>query len=120
MAKKSILLMDGDQKFLDHMTKSLEDSGFAVQIAKDGLAGLQMVKEDTPSAAIISGSLPRCNGFIVTRLLKFDENYKMLPIILVADDESDKALAGQMGADVFLIKNNAEDFISEQAKKITD
>jgi DNA-binding response OmpR family regulator len=50
--------------------------------------------------------LPKLNGFEVCRMLKFDDTYKNIPIIILSalDQQGDREKAIQCGADAYFIK----------------
>ena len=75
-----------------------------VEVAEDGLSGLQMARDANPHAVLIATDVPRCNGFIVSRLLKFDKTYQNLPVIILANNDIEKEPARQVGADLFFEK----------------
>lgn len=104
--KKRILAVD-DSKTISGMIQTiLERVGYEVDIAFDGIEALEKVKQKMPDLIILDINMPRLDGFRVCRLLKFDRNYRHIPIILLtARDEEDNIKTGmKTGADLYLTK----------------
>jgi DNA-binding response OmpR family regulator len=103
---KKILVVD-DSKTISDMVKSLlERIGFEVETAYDGVEALDKVKKVLPDLIILDVNMPKMDGFRVCRLLKFDRNFRSIPIImLTARDEEENIKTGiKTGADLYLTK----------------
>jgi DNA-binding response OmpR family regulator len=103
---RCILIVEDDLDLLDFVAQYLEEAGYAVLTASDGMVGLRLAREQMPTLVILDVNLPKLNGFTISRLLKFDENYKHIPIIIWTwrDGENDRDLGLYAGADVFIPK----------------
>ena len=103
---RSILIVEDDLELLEFVARYLEEAGYAVLTASDGMIGLRLAREQTPSLIILDVNLPRLNGFTISRLLKFDENYRNIPIIIWTwrDGEDDRETGLYAGADVYISK----------------
>jgi DNA-binding response OmpR family regulator len=75
-------------------------------MAQDGQEGLKLARELRPDIILLDLMLPKLDGYKVCRLLKFDERYRQIPIIILSarTQEGDQALAIQMGANRFITK----------------
>ena len=106
MAGKKVLLVDDEVDFIDVVRVRLEANNFEVIVAYDGEAALEKVKEDKPDIIILDVMMPKINGFEVCRMLKFDDNYKAIPIIILSalGQQFDREKAVQCGADAYFIK----------------
>ncbi len=84
----------------------LEASGYEVLEAGDGALGLEMARNKKPHLIMLDIMLPKLDGFKVARLLKFDAQYKHLPIIMLSAraQQSDKDTGLSVGGDVYLTK----------------
>lgn len=86
--------------------KLLEYHGATILIAGDGVEGLDLARQRMPDAIILDIMLPRMDGFQVCRLLKFNERYRKIPIVILTARAApaDRELAEASGADAFLAK----------------
>jgi len=100
---KTILVVDDEAKIADLARDYLEHAGFTVRIAADGQAALTSVRRDRPDLVVLDLGLPGLDGLDVTRAIRRDSN---LPVIMLTarDDELDKLLGLELGADDYLTK----------------
>lgn len=103
---KKILLIEDDPFLIDIYTTKLEQSGFRVEIARDGLKGLEVLKKDSPQLVLLDIVLPQMDGWEVLRKIKQDDKFKDLPVIVLSNlgqkQEVKKGL--DLGAVKYLIK----------------
>ncbi len=99
---QTILVVDDEPKIAALARDYLEHAGFAVLVAADGRAALDVVRQRHPDLVVLDLGLPSLDGLDVTRELRRRGD---LPIILTArDDEFDKLLGLELGADDYLTK----------------
>ncbi|HEY7132199.1 MAG TPA: response regulator transcription factor [Candidatus Limnocylindrales bacterium] len=100
---KSILVVDDEPRIADLARDYLEHAGFGVRIAATGEAALQSIRRDRPDLVVLDLGLPGIDGLDVTRTIRRDSN---LPVIMLTarDDELDKLLGLELGADDYLTK----------------
>ena len=100
---KSILVVDDEPKIVQLARDYLEHAGFVVVTARDGREALQAVRQHRPDLVVLDLGLPEVDGLDVTRTLRRDSN---LPIVMLTarDDEIDKLLGLELGADDYLTK----------------
>jgi DNA-binding response OmpR family regulator len=100
---KTILVVDDEPKIATLARDYLEHAGFAVLTAADGPAALTAIRRNRPDLVVLDLGLPGLDGLDVTRELRRDSN---LPIIMLTarDDELDKLLGLELGADDYLTK----------------
>lgn len=106
MAKKKILIVDDENFFIAPIKQFLEANGFETITANDGFSGLKIARIESPDLILLDLMLPKLNGFQVCRLLKFDDKYKHIPIIIASakDTKKDKELGKSCGSDMYLTK----------------
>lgn len=107
MAKqKRILIVDDEVQLQQAMTIRLEVNDFEVIGAQDGQEGLDKAKKENPDLIILDLMLPKINGFEVCRMLKFDDKYKSIPIIILSalDQQEEREKAVRCGSDAYFIK----------------
>lgn len=103
---KKLLLVDDDQELQLALRLRFEAAGYEVLTANDGLEGLRKGREEHPHLIILDLMLPRLNGYEVCRLLKFDQKFHHLPILLFTarcrSEDRDMGLAA--GANAYITK----------------
>lgn len=104
--KKKILVVDDEKDIVALMKGRLELSGYEVIEAFDGSEGLEKARKERPDLVILDIMLPKIDGFQVCRMLKFDTDYKDIPVMLFSAraGEHDKATGEEAGADAYLVK----------------
>ena len=103
---KHILIIDDEQDMLDLLRPRLEAAGYEVSTAPDGQSGLDKAREEKPDLILLDVMMPKIDGYQVCRFLKFDEDYKHIPIILLTarGQEQDRETGKKVGADGYLTK----------------
>lgn len=104
--KKRILVVDDEIDILKVIKLQLETFGYDVITATDGLDGLNIARREKPDLIILDIMMPKMSGYKVARFLKFDEEFKNIPIIMLSglSGDADKSTGTETGADVYLIK----------------
>ena len=104
--KKKILLVDDEQDMVYVVKIRLEVDGFTVVTAGDGQEGLDKARQENPDLIILDLMLPKLDGYKVCRMLKFDEKYRNIPVILYTarGQETDEKLGYEVGADAYITK----------------
>ncbi|MCX5715008.1 MAG: response regulator [Candidatus Omnitrophica bacterium] len=105
MAKK-ILLVDDEPHIITMLENRMKHAGYEVITASDGQEGLTKAQKEKPDLIILDLMLPKLDGYKVCRMLKFDEKYKHIPIIMFSAraQEGDKKMGEEVGADGYVIK----------------
>jgi two-component system alkaline phosphatase synthesis response regulator PhoP len=81
--KKRVLVVDDEPDFADLVKQYLEQAGFEVEVAYDGVQGLEKVKANPPDAIVLDVMMPEKDGYEVCGELKGDEKYSDIPIVLL-------------------------------------
>ena len=100
---RTILVVDDEPRIVELARDYLEHAGFRVVTASDGRTALEMARRDRPDLVVLDLGLPGLDGLDVTRELRRDGS---IPIVMVTarDDELDKLLGLELGADDYLTK----------------
>jgi DNA-binding response OmpR family regulator len=100
---KTILVVDDEPKIVQLARDYLEHAGFAVATAADGRAALDAIGASPPDLVVLDLGLPEIDGLEVTRRLRREGD---IPIVMLTarDDELDKLLGLELGADDYLTK----------------
>lgn len=101
---KTILVVEDEIPIATLLKYNLEQAGFTVLLAHDGKAGLQMALHEGPDLIILDLMLPILDGMEVCKELRSQK--KNIPIIMLTarDDEFDKVLGLELGADDYMTK----------------
>jgi signal transduction histidine kinase len=102
---RRILVADDDPERLKAIGARLQQEGFAVIVAQDGLEALDRARGELPDAIVLNLLLRRIDGLRVCEILKSNPATTNIPVLLTAGvhvdaDEGQRALAA--GADRFL------------------
>ena len=100
---KTILVVDDESKIVDLARDYLEHAGFAVLTAADGRTGLALVRSRPPDLLVLDLGIPEPDGLDVIRAIRRESN---LPIVVLTarDDELDKLIGLELGADDYITK----------------
>jgi len=120
MARKRILLVDDEPALVGLLSIRLEANGYEVIPAADGQQALELARKEIPDLVILDLMLPGLDGYKVCRLLKSDEQYKQIPIMILTAraQESDKKLGEQSGADAYIIKPFEPGFFLSKVREL--
>lgn len=101
-----ILLIEDDELFQELTGRFLRDQGYEVDIAGDGIAGLDMASKAAYDAIIVDLMMPRMHGFEVIQQLRSTLATSRTPILVHSAKiyESDQRKALMLGANAFLQK----------------
>ena len=101
-----ILIVDDEPDLAETVRFSLELEGYSVLVATNGEEGLNVARQEKPDLILLDLMLPKLDGYKVCRLLKFDERYKSIPILMLTakTQEKDKILGKETGANEYLTK----------------
>src|SRR4030042_5437405 len=84
MGQGRILIIDDDPDITEAMKVVLENQGYATDNAKDGSEGMERIKATKPDLIILDVMMNTTSeGFLLSRELKKDPEYKNIPILMV-------------------------------------
>ncbi len=103
---KKILVVDDEPDVASLLTLLLKSQGYNVIAAGDGQEALELARDQSPDLILLDIMLPRLDGYKVARMLKFDENFSHIPIIMLTAkiQEKDKETGLEMGANAYVTK----------------
>lgn len=104
MSGELLLVVDDEPNILELCRLYLTREGYRVISAADGLAGMEAVQNQQPALMVLDVMLPELDGFEVCRRLR--SAGVNLPIVMLTarDEDIDKILGLELGADVYLTK----------------
>ncbi len=120
MSKKRILAVDDEAELIRAIQIRLEQANYEVLLAYDGQEALEKARKKKPDLIILDLMLPKIDGYKVCRMLKFDEKYKQIPIIMLTAraQESDAKLGFETGADAFITKPFQHEVVLAKIKEL--
>ena len=101
-----ILIIENDPSALRFAQYALEQEGYQVLTAANGLEGLRKAEEEEPDLIILDIMLPGMDGFQICRRLRATEATAKLPILMLSAKarESDRDTGLRLGAHEYLTK----------------
>lgn len=99
-----ILIVEDEPKTGDYLRQGLREAGFGVELASDGLAGLQLAQEQDFDLLILDVMLPGLNGWQLLQRLR-EQGHQVPVLFLSARDQVEDRVKGlELGADDYLVK----------------
>ncbi len=80
---KLILVVDDDPDLVESVSMRLENDGFRVVKAYDGVEAWDRIKEEKPQMLILDVMMPRKNGYELCDEIKKDDQYKDITVLLL-------------------------------------
>lgn len=103
MANARILIIDDEPSIVNLVTAYLKPEGYELYTATDGESGLKAARAFKPDLVVLDVMLPGMDGFEVTRVLRREQNTPIL-MLTARDDEIDRVVGLEVGADDYLTK----------------
>lgn len=103
---KSVLIVDDSAVIRNSLCFLLENEGFEVQTASNGLEGLEKAQSRQFDTIIADINMPKMHGYELIKEIRKHDQYKDVPIIIITTEEeaTDKRKGFEAGANLFLIK----------------
>ena len=87
---KHVLVVDDEADIRGYLRSALEDAGFAVATASDGLEALEMVRRNLPDLISLDLVMPRHSGAKFYRELRKDRELSKIPVLIVTGHARDE------------------------------
>jgi DNA-binding response OmpR family regulator len=99
-----ILVIEDDSSLVEGLRTALTAEGYTVETATDGPSGFALARDGDPSLLVLDVMLPGMSGFEIAKRLR--DAGRDVPIILLTarDDENDRVLGLELGADDYVTK----------------
>jgi DNA-binding response OmpR family regulator len=99
----SILVVEDEPALRDTLVYNLKKDGFTVEAVGDGRSALESARRLNPSLIVLDIMLPELDGFEVARILRKEMSTPIL-MLTARDDEIDRVVGLEVGADDYLTK----------------
>ena len=102
--KKTVLIVEDEKNIVDIIRFNLQRTGYNTLEAYDGEAGLAMAREKKPDLILLDVMMPKMMGFDVCRALREEGDNVPVIILTAREEEEDKILGLEIGADDYITK----------------
>jgi DNA-binding response OmpR family regulator len=102
MAEK-ILVVEDEPSLQETLVYNLEKQGYAVEAVGDGRLAIESARARIPDLIVLDIMLPELDGFEVTKILRKEMSVPIL-MLTARDDEIDRVVGLEVGADDYLTK----------------
>jgi len=100
---ESILIVEDEPALQDTLAYNLRKEGYTVETAGDGLSALESARRLKPDLILLDIMLPKMDGFEVARTLRRELTSAII-MLTARDDEIDRVVGLEVGADDYLTK----------------
>lgn len=123
-----ILLVDDDANFREIFSMKLKAAGFAVELAEDGLGGIEKAKILKPDLILMDIKMPGIDGVEATSRIKEDSVTKDIKVVFLTSvgesreegKDIDTKMSGEIGALGYMRKTDNLDVLMENIKKFIE
>ena len=100
---EKILIVEDEPALRETLAYNLEHQGYSVESAVDGQSAIDKARATNPDLILLDIMLPGMDGFEVCRMLRKEMNVPIL-MLTARDDEIDRVVGLEVGADDYLTK----------------
>lgn len=112
-SQKRVLVVDDEPDFASIVQSNLEKEGFAVDVAYNGVEGLEKVQANPPDAIVLDVMMPEKDGYEMCKELKGDDRFCEIPVVLLTAVASHVTSTRYTHADG--MSTEADDYIAKPA-----
>ena len=101
---KKVLIVEDEKSIVDILRFNLSHEGYETMEAYDGVSGLRLALEQSPDLILLDLMLPEMDGLSVCRALR--ESGSSIPVLIITarEEEKDKIMGLELGADDYITK----------------
>lgn len=89
-SEKTVLVVDDEPDVRDFIATCLEDAGFQVKTAVDGVDALEKIEASIPDLMTLDMVMPRRSGLSLMRKLRKNDKWKEIPVIVITAHAQDE------------------------------
>ncbi|MDT3959293.1 response regulator transcription factor [Staphylococcus kloosii] len=101
---QTVLVVDDEQSIVTLLKYNLEQAGYNIEVAYDGEEALAKVDAVKPEVVVLDVMLPKKDGIEVCKQIRADKNLVPILMLTAKDDEFDRVLGLELGADDYMTK----------------
>ncbi|MDX5384079.1 MAG: response regulator [Rhodobacterales bacterium] len=119
--KTTVLAIDDSRTIRTLLRQALEEAGFEVHCAEDGLQGLEKFGEIKPDVVVTDINMPNLDGFGVISRLRNGEGSSTVPILVLTTESSPelKGRARDLGATGWIVKPFDDAMLVSVLRRVT-
>jgi two-component system chemotaxis response regulator CheY len=104
--KKKVLTVDDSRTIRNMLLMTLNNAGFDIVQAEDGVEGLEVLEESNPDVIVTDINMPRLDGFGFIEGVRQNDRYRAIPILVLTteSDAEKKNRAREAGATGWIVK----------------
>jgi two-component system alkaline phosphatase synthesis response regulator PhoP len=116
----TVLVVDDEEDLLSLLEYNLEQEGFEVVLARDGVEAIEQTRKHEPDLIILDVMMPKMDGIEVCERLRKDAHLRTIPIMMLTarTEEEDKVEGLDVGADIYLGKPVSVSVIVSQTEAL--
>ena len=99
-----VVVVEDEPSIADVERLYLTEAGFGVHLERDGIAGLASIRRLHPVAVVLDVGLPGMDGIELCRALRGSGDWTPIIFVTARDEEVDRVLGLELGADDYLTK----------------
>jgi len=103
MADELILLVDDEPNIIQLASMYLQQDGYRIISAEDGLTALDMAANENPALIVLDLMLPKLDGWEVCKQIRAESDIPIL-MLTARDEDIDKIVGLELGADDYMTK----------------
>lgn len=101
---KRILVVEDEAKTADYLKRGLEESGYRVEVARNGVDGKYLIEEETFDLVILDVMLPGLDGWQLVQVVRKRSAHTPVLFLTARDAVEDRVRGLELGADDYLVK----------------
>lgn len=116
----TVLVVDDEDDLLSLLEYNLEQEGYNVLLARNGVEAIEKTREHEPDLIILDVMMPKMDGIEVCERLRKDARLRTIPIMMLTarTEEEDKVEGLDVGADIYLGKPVSVSVVVSQTKAL--
>ncbi len=99
-----ILVVEDEAKTADYLKRGLEESGYRVEVARNGVDGKYLIEEETFDLVILDVMLPGLDGWQLVQVVRKRSTHMPVLFLTARDAVEDRVRGLELGADDYLVK----------------
>lgn len=117
---QTVLTVDDSRTMRDMLRVSLEESGYRVLQAADGLLGLEVLRDVVPDVIVTDINMPNLDGFGFIEAVRRDRRFAAVPILVLTTESSSqlKNRARAAGATGWITKPFEQERLIEVVRRV--
>ncbi len=118
----TVMVVDDSMTVRNVMGRDLQNNGFEVILAKDGVDAIEQLRHTVPDIMLVDLEMPRMDGFELTRRVRVDDNLREVPILVITSRAGSRHRdqAMQLGANGYMSKPYRLDDLVRSIHSLTD